>query len=1111
MRFLVQRQALQLSTRERALQEERLKSLSLLEAIAQSAGDPIFAKDREGRYIFCNRAAAQGIGRQPDEVVGRTNAELFTPEVAAQVTANDQMAMSRTVPTVFEEGLSTPDGTRVLLSTKGPLFNAQGAIVGMIGVGRDVTETRQAERALRDSEAHYRSVFAALNEGVIVSDPEGRVISCNPAGERMVGATQADWKGGSVVAPGWSLMHEDGSPMVVEELPPAKVVAGLGAQRGVTLRTQNPEGAVVLFEVSSVPVISPDTGDLLAVVTSFSDVTERRMAERELAKYRAELETMVTRRTLDLSIANERLETAARFNRALTDTIPGRVAYWDVQMRCRFSNRANAEYFGLTPDQLVGMTTQELHGEAFYEKARPNIEAALRGERCSFVRETPRRDGGMEKHQVHYTPDITDQGEVQGLYVISFDITELKAVEAELQRANEALAQSRDEAESANRAKSAFLANMSHEIRTPMNAVIGLTHLMARDTRDARQRDRLGKISDAAQHLLRVINDILDLSKIEAGKLELEDAEFSVDTLMTRVTEMVASRARDKGLELIVDTDRLPRHLRGDATRLSQILINLLANAVKFTEHGWVRLRSEMLQDDGRRLLVRYEVQDTGPGIPLAQQAGLFNAFVQADGSTSRQYGGTGLGLALSRQLAMAMGGDAGVRSSPGAGSTFWFTAWLGRGLEAEPHGAMVATQGLHALLVDDLPEALEVLCERLRMMGLQVDAVGDGFTALRRVEDAIPAGRHYDVFVIDMRMEPIDGIQTLERLRAQLGDGMPPSILVTASDEHGLRERALAAGYDAMMVKPITASGLQDVLAEVLQGRGTRWASAVAAVPPSGAEALLNKRHAGQRVLLAEDNPVNREVAEELLRSVGLVVETAHDGAQAVEMALSRRYDLVLMDVQMPVMDGLDATRTIRQRAGQALPIIAMTANAFVEDRSLCLAAGMNDHVAKPVNAALMYETLLRWLPLPAASQAETPTTAAGSDDEAHRQSSLRDRLAALEGLDLQVALKNVGGQMPLLARVLRRFVDTYHFGLPALLDTADDEREGLLRWRTACHSVRGALSTIGATPLAAQVTALERALDAAGARADLAPQVRHLHAALLEFVERISTALSD
>ena len=402
---------------------------------------------------------------------------------------------------------------------------------------------------------------------------------------------------------------------------------------------------------------------------------------------------------------------------------------------------------------------------------------------------------------------------------MAFDISALKHAETELQRANADLARARDQAESANRAKSAFLANMSHEIRTPMNAIIGLTHLMSHDSREPTMQDRLAKVDDAARHLLQVINDILDLSKIEAGKMVLENTEFSLDTLVSRAFEMVRSRATDKGLELVLDTDHLPERLRGDPTRLAQALVNLLSNAVKFTEQGFVRLRGELLREDGARLQVRFEVQDTGEGIAADRQQRLFQAFEQADSSTTRRHGGTGLGLALSRHLATMMGGEIGVTSAPGAGSTFWFTAWLGRAETPAEAATPVRLQGLRALLVDDLSEARAALSDRLQLLGLHVNALGSGAEALVRVQQEMATGQPYDVLLVDWRMAPLDGIATLQQLRALLGAGTPPSILVTAYDDAGLWSQARAAGCGAVMVKPITASALQDTLTRVLRG----------------------------------------------------------------------------------------------------------------------------------------------------------------------------------------------------------------------------------------------------------------------------------------------------
>ncbi|MEN9893776.1 MAG: hypothetical protein RLY78_4071, partial [Pseudomonadota bacterium] len=546
---------------------------------------------------------------------------------------------------------------------------------------------------------------------------------------------------------------------------------------------------------------------------------------------------------------------------------------------------------------------------------------------------------------------------------------------ADLAATSRELALRMTQAHAASQAKSAFLANMSHEIRTPMNAIIGLGHLMSRELRDPVQRERLVKIDGAARHLLQVINDILDLSKVEAGKMALQNAPFSVDRLVLGAVDMVRTEAQAKGLELVVDTDHLPGHLQGDATRLSQMLINLLGNAVKFTGQGWVRLKGERLQQRRGRVQVRFEVRDTGPGIEAAQLDGLFQAFSQGDASVSRRHGGTGLGLALTRHLAGLMDGETGVDSAPGQGSRFWFTAWLDEAAQAGQHAEPVPLEGLRALLVDDLPEALAALRDQLQMLGLRVDALPDGGTALVRMQTELSAGRPYDVVLVDWRMPPPDGEATLRGLRALAGDGMPPALLVTAFNEPAVWHAAQTLGCDTVLVKPVTPSALHDALVRVL--RPLARPAVAADDGPAPADVLmarLRAGHHGQRVLLAEDHVINREVAEALLTNAGLVVELAEDGQRAVELALLRPYDLVLMDMQMPVHDGLWATRELRRQLGPGLPVVAMTANAFGEDRAACLAAGMNDHLAKPVDPARLYEMLLRWLPLQGVARASGP-----------------------------------------------------------------------------------------------------------------------------------------
>jgi PAS domain S-box-containing protein len=792
---------------------------------------------------------------------------------------------------------------------------------------------------------------------------------------------------------------------------------------------------------------------------------------------------------------------------------------WDLVRDHITWSRSHEELWGFAPGEFGGGYA------AFAQRMHPDDVPRIQTEitRCKEAGESFKSEFRVvwPDGTVHWVasmggfePDAA--GQVVRMRGVVLEITERKRDEEEIRQLNVGLERrvaertaelevTKFQAEAASRAKSSFLVNMSHEIRTPMNAIVGLTFLVMREISDPVQRERLRNVKDASQHLLQIINDILDLSKIEAGKVVLEDADFDFDALLSRTFAMVGERARDKGLELVLDTGHVPTRLRGDATRLSQALINLLGNAIKFTQHGWVRLSCELLSGDEKRMLLRFAVQDTGEGIASDQQGGLFQAFQQADVLTTRRFGGTGLGLALTRHLAELMSGEVGLRSELGQGSTFWFTAWLGVASEVVTSAPPVAMQGLRVLLVDDLPESLAALAGRLRMLGLEVDAVSSGFAALEFSKRAMAAGRPYDLMLIDLQMEPMDGVESMRRLREALGDSTPPSILVTAGDAPTARQLAFEVCCEAVLVKPVTASELQDCLAGFLHDR--RPTTQTVAADEGVAETKLRRLHAGRRVLVAEDNAISREVAAGLLGAVGLVVETADDGARAVELAATRPYDMILMDVQMPEMDGLAATRAIRARLGDATPIVAMTANAFGEERAASLDAGMNDHLSKPVDPELLYATLLRWLPQFPDELGESIGKSSVPDVAAAEVSPLSGRLEAIDGYDLAAGIRHVGGKLSSLSPVLRQFVSAHSAGEPAFL--SPNMPDAVKLWSKRSHSIRGACALIGATRLQAELADFEQQLAACGDAQALERQARQLHEDLAALAERLGDAL--
>ena len=614
----------------------------------------------------------------------------------------------------------------------------------------------------------------------------------------------------------------------------------------------------------------------------------------------------------------------------------------------------------------LGFTTEELCTAPFMDYVHPDDrEATLAAtselgsghDVIAFENRYRCKDGSYKWFLWNATRSTADNM----IYATARDVTERKAAEA-------ALGQARDQATEASRLKSQFLANMSHEIRTPMNGVIGMTELLFATPLSSDQREYAITVRESAAALLTIINEILDFSKLEAGKTDLELSDFSVVSVSESVVELLSSAAHTKSLDIqaFVAPD-VPRMLRGDAGRVRQILVNLVGNAIKFTEQGQVTLRVTKHSSQGRYVTLRFEVRDTGVGISEDTRARLFQPFTQADGTTTRKFGGTGLGLSISKCMVELMQGEIGLDSQEHSGSTFWFTAPFETMIAAEASPIVVVLQGKRALVVDDDSVAREVFHQYILSWGMRNGQAASGVEGFEILRKAAEAGDPYDLALIDFKMSRMDGLTLARAIRSEPALMRTKLILVTAFDTKERGKEALHAGFGAYLTKPVKQSQLFDCIASVLD-------DSVHISPSVIAERRIDELATAHRapgvtgkVLVAEDNTTNQRLALVQLKRLGIAADVVNNGREAVKAVERHNYELVLMDCQMPEMDGFEATRAIRRvqhRSGKHVIIIAMTANAMEGNRDTCIAMGMDDYISKPVQFDKLAELLAQWLP---------------------------------------------------------------------------------------------------------------------------------------------------
>ncbi|MFA6899677.1 MAG: PAS domain S-box protein [Desulfurivibrionaceae bacterium] len=1045
-----------------------------LAAILNNLPDATFVIDSDGIVTAWNHVAEQLTGVEAADIIGKGNYEYAVafygerrPILINLLSEADSECQKiyghfkRRGDTLTGEGFIASRGLWFEASAS-PLRDALGNVVGGIETVRDITDRKNIQLELEASRHRLADIIDLFPDAAFVVDKNGVITAWNRAAERMTGANASDMIGKG--------NREYAIPFYGERRP-IMIDLVLSPNQEACERYQyvrlvddvisgeayiRPNGKELWIQAYAT-LLHDAQGNVIGAIETVRDITEHKQLEEELQASERQLVQII-------------------------DLLPGATFVIDRDGIVTAWNRAAEQMTGVEAADIIGKGNYE-YALAFYGKRRPILidlvflpEHELLQDTYSHVR----RIGDMlfaENHVplpngrnawLHGSAGILRDadGTITGAIEVVLDQTERKQFEDELAAAREA-------AERASQAKADFLANMSHEIRTPMNAIIGMSYLTLQTELTSKQHNYVQKINRAADNLLGIINEILDFSKIEAGKLLMEKIDFQLEDVMDNLANLLGIRAEDKGLELLFNiAPEIPTALIGDPLRLGQVLVNLGNNALKFTEYGEIIVGIETVVLTSQDVELHFWVQDSGIGMTWEHQQKLFQSFSQADSSTTRKYGGTGLGLVISKNLVELMDGKIWVESEYGKGSIFHFNARFGQQAEQVPRRMIRADElaGIRVLVADDSAAAREILATMGRTYGLEVEVATDGRQALEMIKLADSQAAPYGLVLMDWKMPSIDGVECIRKMREAGLAHEPKVVMVTGYGREDVLNSAEKRGVPVrtVLTKPVTASALLEAIGETL-GKTVITRGRIAEKALLQSEAMRKLR--GARLLLVEDNEMNQELAMELLGSAGIEIVLATNGQEALDLlAGDARFDGVLMDCQMPVMDGYTATRRIRLNPAWAtLPIIAMTANVIDGEREKVLGVGMCDHIGKPLNVNAMFETLARWI-VPA-----NPADPALGTDTQPMTETPPEMLPNLPGIDTKAGLAITMNNFSLYRKLLVKFRGSQgDFAETFELARRDPDSTTAAR---AAHTLKGTAGNIGAKEVQRTAAQLEYA----------------------------------